>query len=89
MCQSGSGNSLPLKSSDDSDGTRGEHNGSLSEQLEATHPSCVHCGGKLWFPGRYNGQMQPWCMRATCDGLLEDAHLAIQYLLSDEAMPDE
>ncbi len=33
--------------------------------------------------------MQPWCIKSTCDGLPEDAQLTIEYLLSDEATPEE
>ncbi len=33
--------------------------------------------------------MQLWCVKLTCDGLPEDAQLSIEYLLSDEVMPEE
>ncbi len=33
--------------------------------------------------------MQLWCIKSTCDGLPEDAQLSIEYLLSDEATPEE
>ena len=33
--------------------------------------------------------MQLWCVKSTCDGLPEDAQLMIEYLLSDEATPEE
>ncbi len=33
--------------------------------------------------------MQPWCIKSTCNRLPEDAQLSIEYLLSDEAMPEE
>ncbi len=33
--------------------------------------------------------MQLWCMKASCDGLPEDAQLVIQYLLSDKASSEE
>ena len=33
--------------------------------------------------------MQLWCVKSTCDRLPEDAQLSIEYLLSDEAMPEE
>ena len=33
--------------------------------------------------------MQLWCVKSTCDGLPEDTQLSIEYLLSDEAMPEE
>ncbi len=33
--------------------------------------------------------MQPWCVKSTCDRLPEDAQLSIEYLLSDEATPEE
>ena len=33
--------------------------------------------------------MQPWCVKSTCDGLPEDVQLSIEYLLSDEATPEE
>ncbi len=33
--------------------------------------------------------MQPWCVKSTCDGLPEDSQLSIEYLLSDEATPEE
>ncbi len=50
---------------------------------------CTCCGAKLWLPGRLNATMQPWCVKSTCDGLPEDAQLSIEYLLSDEATPEE
>ncbi len=52
-------------------------------------PTCVYCGAKLWLPGQLNAAMQPWCMKATCDGLLEDAQLSIEYLLSGEVTLEE
>ncbi len=52
-------------------------------------PTCTRCGAKLWLPGRLNSAMQPWCVKSTCDGLPEDAQLSIEYLLSDEATPEE
>ncbi len=58
-------------------------------QLEATWPTCTRCGAKLWLPGQLNSAMQPWCVKSTCDGLPKDAQLSIEYLLSDEAMPEE
>ncbi len=33
--------------------------------------------------------MQPWCVKSMCDGLPEDAQLSIEYLLLDEATPEE
>ena len=33
--------------------------------------------------------MQLWCVKSTCDGLPEDAQLTIEYLLSEEATPEE
>ncbi len=33
--------------------------------------------------------MQPWCVKAMCDGLPEDTQLSIEYLLLDEAMPEK
>ncbi len=50
---------------------------------------CTRCGAKLWLPGRLNSVMQLWCVKSTCDGLPEDAQLTIEYLLSDEATPEE
>ena len=61
----------------------------MGAQLEATHPTCPHCGAKLWLPGWLNSTMQPWCVKSTCDGLPEDAQLMIEYLLSEEATPEE
>ncbi len=61
----------------------------MADQLEAMRPTCTRCGAKLWLPGRLNSAMQPWCVKTSCDGLPEDAQLAIQYLLSDEATPEE
>ncbi len=63
--------------------------GPVADQLEATRPACTHCGAKLWLAGCLNASMQPWCVKTSCDGLPEDAQLAIQYLLSDEATPEE
>ncbi len=63
--------------------------GLVADQLEATRPACTHCGAKLWLPGHLNTAMQPWCVKTSCDGLPEDTQLAIQYLLSDEATPEE
>ncbi len=40
-------------------------------------------------PGRLNEVMQPWCVKATCDGLPEDAQLSIEYLLSGEVTLEE
>ena len=50
---------------------------------------CTHCGAKLWLPGQLNSAMQPWCMKSTSDGLPEDTQLSIEYLLLDEATPEE
>ncbi len=61
----------------------------VGAQLEAMRPTCVRCGAKLWLPGRLNAQMQPWCVKVTCDRLPEDAQLSIEYLLSSEVMPEE
>ncbi len=61
----------------------------MADHLEATRPTCTRCGAKLWLPGWLNAAMQPWCIKASCDGLPEDAQLSIQYLLSDEATPEE
>ena len=44
---------------------------------------------KLWLPGHRNSAMQPWCIKSTCDGLPEDTQLMIEYLLSEEATPEE
>ncbi len=33
--------------------------------------------------------MQPLFVKSTCDGLPEDAQLSLEYLLSDEATPEE
>ena len=63
--------------------------GPVADQLEATRPTCTHCGAKLWLPRRLNASMQPWCVKTSCDGLPEDAHLVIQYLLSEEVTPEE
>ncbi len=63
--------------------------GPIGDQLEATQPICVCCGAKLWLPGHLNSQMQPWCMKVSCDRLPEDAQLSIQYLLSEEASSEE